>query len=144
MATLVNSEGWLTFIGDRHIHTNEDALAYIQTILGDPQRTYWVISAKNDVSAIGIITLIKRDYLPFHDIGFAFLPGYIGLGYAYEATKAVLTTLAQQATYPELLATTLPENARSIQLLQKLGFGFENEISRDNESLLVFKLSLLA
>lgn len=44
---------------------------------------------------IGLVTLIKRDYLDFNDIGFAFLPTYFSNGYAYEATKTVLENLSK-------------------------------------------------
>ena len=73
---LVNSKGWLKFIGDRNIKSLSDSSTYIQKILDNPNTIYWVVKIKNSKTNIGIITFIKRDYLEHHDIGFAFLPDY--------------------------------------------------------------------
>ncbi|WP_286432484.1 hypothetical protein [Myroides odoratimimus] len=51
---------------------------------------------------------MKRDYLEHHDIGFAFIPTYIGLGYAYEATSFIIKIIREDAKYSTLYATTLP------------------------------------
>lgn len=83
---LVNSDGWLQFIGDRQVGSVDAALAYIKKILESPHITYRVVNLQDQNIPIGIVTLIKKDYLPFHDIGFAFLPAFAGKGYAYEAT----------------------------------------------------------
>ena len=62
------------------------------------------------------------------DFGFAFLPGAQGKGYGLEASKAILTQPTVKAL-PELLAITLERNARSIRLLESLGFQFEGKAS---------------
>ena len=38
---LVNTKGWLQFIGDRNIHSKEAAIAYIDKIKGMPNFYYW-------------------------------------------------------------------------------------------------------
>ena len=136
---LVNSKGWLDFIGERHVHSPEEALAYCQKIFESKTVMYWVVTQKEQGIPIGIVTLIKRDYLDYHDIGFAFLPAYNGHGYAYEAAKAVLDELWQYEDHKQMLATTVPENAHSIRLLTKLGFSFDKEIRVNNDLLLLFK-----
>ena len=73
---LLNTEGWLKFIGDRNVHSEADAIAYVQRIMGNPNLNYWVVRLESDKTALGIITFIKRDYLEHPDIGFAFLPKY--------------------------------------------------------------------
>jgi [ribosomal protein S5]-alanine N-acetyltransferase len=135
---LVNTEGWIQFIGDRNIHTEEAAIAYIEKLLNSAHITYWVVRLKEDPIPIGVVTLIKRDYLDHYDIGFAFLPEYGRKGYAFEAATAILEAVTQYPQHTKILATTLKNNNSSIQLLQKLGFHFEKEIERDNEKLLVF------
>lgn len=132
---LVNTPGWLQFIGDRNVKNMEDALAYINKILSRHGITYWVVTLKDGTPA-GIITFIKRDYLPHHDIGFAFLPRYQGTGYALEAAAAVLKSVS--AAHTRILATTIPGNASSIRLLTKLGLAFEKEITVEGEKLLVY------
>src|ERR1051326_8167711 len=104
---LVNTEGWLRFIGDRNIRSNEDAIAYINKINNNPGFTYWVVRLKDKDLPAGIISFLKRDYLEYADIGFAFLPQHSGKGYAYEAAREVLSVLTKTPEYVTVLATTL-------------------------------------
>jgi RimJ/RimL family protein N-acetyltransferase len=134
----VNSEGWLKFIGDRNVHSNEDAIAYINKMSNTADVTYWVVHLAESNVPIGIITFIKRAYLEHHDIGFAFLPPYNNNGYAYEAAREVLSILSQQPEHSIILATTLPANDRSIKLLTKLGFCFEKEVVSGRDKLHVY------
>lgn len=135
---LVNSPGWKQFIGERHVHTLEDADAYIQKILHDPKVQYWVVRSRELQEPVGVVTLIKRDYLDHHDIGFAFLPQQSRQGFAFEASVAVLQYLLPNYTSTHILATTLPDNVNSIGLLEKLGLRFDREIQPGNEPLLLF------
>ena len=135
---LVNTEGWLKFIGNRNVNSPADAGAYIQKILDNKNVSYWVVQLKDSMNKIGIVTYIKRDYLDHHDIGFAFLPGFAGKGYAYEATHAVLTKLVAKDKLTHILATTVPENVSSIKLLEKLGLAFEREIELEKEKIHVY------
>ncbi|MFT3795308.1 GNAT family N-acetyltransferase [Flavobacterium sp.] len=135
---LVNTKGWLTFIGDRNVHNLEDAKNYLQRILQNPNVTYWVVKRLEDDAKIGIITYIKRDYLAHHDIGFAFLPEFSKSGYAYEASRAILNELSQGKEKPTVLATTKAENGSSIKLLEKLGLYYDHAIEVEGEPLLVF------
>ena len=93
----MNTPGWLKFIGERNVRSPEYALEYINRILHNENVAYWTVKLKPNSIPIGVITLIKRDYLPHHDIGFAFLPEYSGKGYAYEATSAVMHELSKMA-----------------------------------------------
>jgi [ribosomal protein S5]-alanine N-acetyltransferase len=138
---LVNTEGWITFIGNRNITSQVDARAYILRILENKNTSYWVVKRKDNLQAMGIVTYIKRDYLEHHDIGFAFLPNFSNNGYAYEATTAVLTQLIKEHKVSHILATTVPENIRSIKLLKKIGLAFEKEIDVANETLHVYGAS---
>ena len=143
MLELVNTPGWLRFIGDRNVHSEADALAYIHKIDSLTDVHYWVVKRKSDSTSLGVVTFIKRFYLPHFDIGFAFLPQYAGHGYAYEASAALMQHLQQDPLYQNILATTLPENDSSIKLLQKLGMHFEREIEADNLQLHVYATSVV-
>lgn len=136
--TLVNTEGWIKFIGQRNVHSKEDAIAYTQKIMTSPNIHYWIVKILSTKMPIGVVTLIKRDYLEHHDIGFAFLPQFSGKGYAIEAARALLTWTTQFPEYNPILATTLPDNANSIKLLTKLEFRFTNEIQIGKETLQVY------
>ena len=134
---LVNTAGWLRFIGDRNIRTVEDARAYVQKILDSPHQHYWVVRLREENIPAGIITLLKRDYLEHHDIGFAFLPEYGGKGYAYEAAVAVLDDTINDPAHNAILAITMADNSSSIKLLKQLGLRFEREMTVGEEVLLV-------
>ncbi len=135
---LVNTKGWLKFIGDRNVHSTEDAAAYIKKILSNPNIIYRVVRLKEGKFPIGIISFIKRDYLEHWDIGFAFLPAFEGHGYAFEAAKEVLLKAIKNPEHSNILATTLPENLSSIRLLNKLGLEFKKEMQVGNELLHVY------
>jgi len=132
---LLNTESWIRYIGNRNIHTEADALAYIQKINESPDTAYQTVTLKKTNTPIGLITLIQRDYLNFRDIGFAFLPTYSGKGYAYEAAKTVIKNQTESNSAETLLAITLPNNTASIRLIEKLGLTFERIIERDREIL---------
>ncbi len=126
---LLNTEGWLKYIGDRNIKTAEQAKQYL---LNGPLKSYadngfglYMVTLKKSNTPVGMCGLIKRDYLPAPDIGYAFLPGFTGKGYAYEIAKAVLQFAFNDLKKDKLLAITLPENKSSVSLLLKLGMQFE-------------------
>ena len=138
IAALVNAPGWLAFIGDRSVHTRDDAGAYIRKILATATVRYWVVRLLADSTPVGAVTVIERDYLDHPDIGFALLPEYEGRGYAYEAAAAVLQHLLQCAALPEVLAATMAANVRSIRLLEKLGLTYRYETQQDDAELAVY------
>lgn len=135
---LVNTPGWLQFIGNRNVNNIEDAICYIEKILANPNVSYRVARLKDDGTAVGVVTLIQRDYLAYPDIGFAFLPAFTGKGYAFEATETILKGLTQQ--HPNLFAITIKENDKSIKLLESLGFTFSSSIQNEGETLELFSL----
>jgi RimJ/RimL family protein N-acetyltransferase len=122
ISELVNTPEWIQFIGDRNVRSMEDAIAYIQKILDNPNVHYWVVRTRDREILVGIITFIRRDYLDHPDIGFAFLPRHTKQGYAYEAASAVLNDIKKDSSHSEILATTVKENKNSIRLLEKLSF----------------------
>ena len=141
--SLVNSKEWIEFIGERNVHSKQEAVAYINKILNTQNFYYWVIRIKDGMTPIGIISFLKREYLENFDIGFALLPEFTGNGYAFEAAKKVMSVVQTNQDYHPILATTLPNNINSIKLLIKLGFYFEKEIESGNEKLLVYSNSTI-
>ncbi len=139
---LLNTKGWKTFIGERYVRNLSDADTYITRILSNPDVQYFVVRLKSDNTPLGIVSLIQRPYLPHQDIGFAFLPQHNGSGYAFEAASEVIRQIASGNKQPILYATTLPENTRSIKLLEKLGLSFVHEFTRDTERLFLYQTIL--
>lgn len=74
---------------------------------------------------IGLCGLLKRDFLDFPDLGYAFLKDFRGHGYAREASFAVIQCAKAVHHIPRLLAIISPRNQRSIQIAAKLGFTYE-------------------
>lgn len=138
---LVNTAGWIKFIGNRNVTSQAEATAYIQKIIDNPNTTYRVVKLKDNQTSIGIITFIKRDYLEYHDIGFAFLPNFANNGYAYEAANTVLNNVIHKYKLLHILATTVPENITSIKLLKKLGLIFQKEIDVQQQNFHVYGVS---
>jgi [ribosomal protein S5]-alanine N-acetyltransferase len=136
--TLVNSNGWIENIGDRNIHSDKEAIEYIDKILGTENLYYWVLRLNEDNTPIGITSFLKRSYLDHFDLGFALLPDFSNKGYAYEATNAVLQLVSKLPEHNIVLATTLSSNKNSIKLLTKLGFRFEKEIEIYNVTLHIY------
>lgn len=63
---LLNTEGWLKYIGDRNIKTVEDAKNYI---VNGPLASYqkngfglWLVIEKATNTSIGLCGLLQRDY----------------------------------------------------------------------------------
>jgi RimJ/RimL family protein N-acetyltransferase len=134
---LVNDPLWLRFIGDRGLRTLEDARNYI---LKEPVAMYeragfglYLVEHKSDGLPLGICGLINRDALDDVDIGFAFLPEFRAQGYAYESASAVLAYGRSVLGLKRIVAITSPDNDRSVQLLEKLGFTFEKMIQLPND-----------
>jgi ribosomal-protein-alanine N-acetyltransferase len=138
---LVNTSGWIKFIGNKNIRSKIDAIGYIKKINNDQNIIYWTVKSKDARSMMGIVTLIKRDYLEHKDIGFAFLPRFSNKGYAFEAANALLTYLVKHTPFTEIFAVTSPENASSIKLLLKLGLRFEKEMGTGDQTLHIYRAS---
>ena len=139
---LVNTPGWLKYIGERNVRSPEYALEYISRILNNENVAYWTVKLKPNSIPIGVITLIKRDYLEHHDIGFAFLPEYAGKGYAFEATSAVINELSKITIHSVLMAITIQSNSSSIKMLERLGFRFDKIISVDGDELASYRFDI--
>ena len=126
MLGLVNEPAYVRFIADRGIRTTEDAAAYLRA---GPMASYaehgfglWHVSLRGTGDAIGKCGLLKRDWLPDPDLGFAFLEQHWRQGYAREAAAATLEYAHTTLGLRRVLATTHPENDSSMGLLRKLGF----------------------
>ncbi|MDI1353660.1 MAG: GNAT family N-acetyltransferase [bacterium] len=129
---LVNTEGWLKYIGNRGVATIEEAQLYLLTGPIDSYRKQgfglYLVELKETSVPIGICGLVKRETLEHVDLGFAFLPDYVGNGYASEAARATLAYAKSQLGMKKIVAVTDLDNLRSINLLKKLGMEIEKKI----------------
>jgi RimJ/RimL family protein N-acetyltransferase len=136
---LVNSEGWLKYIGDKNVKTEDQARDYL---INGPIKSYkdngyglYLVELKNEKIPIGMCGIMKRDNLESPDIGYAFLPIYMGQGYAFEIAEQTLRYAKDQLNINKILAITNPENKASIKLLGKLGLTFQKMIDATNHSI---------
>lgn len=129
---LLNDPSWLRFIGNKNVRTLDDARAYIERVPAAMVARHGfglhAVTLKNGGTPVGMCGLIKRDTLEDVDIGFAFLPKYCGAGYAREAAEAVLNDGRNRLGLARVVAITMPENQRSVRLLEQLGFAFERTV----------------
>jgi ribosomal-protein-alanine N-acetyltransferase len=122
---LMNSEGWLNYIGDRHVKSIPDAEAYIEEkyLPSYELNGYgaYVVVLKETGIAVGSCGLYKRENLEHPDLGFAFQTEYVGKGYGFEASKGVMQHAKKVRGINIILGVTMRENTPSIRLLEKLG-----------------------
>jgi RimJ/RimL family protein N-acetyltransferase len=145
---LLNDPGFLRFVGDRGVRTEEDARAYLER---GPLASYarhgfglYGVVTRDSGEACGLCGLLRRDWLDAPDVGFAFLPRFRGRGYALEAARAVLDDAARRLALPRVVAIVSPANERSLRLLAKLGFRHEREARPPGEDADVKVLSWTA
>ncbi|MBU1618553.1 MAG: GNAT family N-acetyltransferase [Gammaproteobacteria bacterium] len=128
---LYNDPSFLQHIGDKGVRTLEDAEQNLQqgAIASYARHGYgmWLVENQQG-QAIGLCGLIKRDFLAETDLGYAYLPEFFGLGYAYEAAKAVLAYAAGHSGLKTLVAIVSQDNQASKALLLKLGFEQDGQV----------------
>ena len=129
---LVNDPAWIKYIGDKEINTISDAKDYLETKIIPSYKLkgfgFYLVSLKKNNSSIGITGLVDREGLEHIDVGFAFLKSYRGQGFAYESTLAILKFAKRTLGIDPIVAITDLDNAKSIQLLERLGLIFKKII----------------
>ncbi len=138
MFRLLNSRGWLLYIGDRGIGSIEDAAAYIHKILFTENFNYHVLLKKDTLEPIGILSLIQRENFEFPDFGFALLPEFQHQGYAKEASETYLKHLFSLQPLLKVIAICKEHNTPSIQLLRALGFEYSHSIESEGQRLQLY------
>lgn len=145
---LLNEPSFIQNIGDRNVHTLEDAQAYMSN---GPIASYarhgfglYLVVLKETGESIGMCGLIRRAGLEDVDIGYAFLPRFWSRGYAVEAAQAVKAYAKEVMGLTRIVAITDPANQGSIRVLEKLGLRFEKmvRLSADDIELKLFAAEL--
>lgn len=122
---LLNSPGWIRYIGNRNVPDTAAAEEYIQSRMIRTYEEhgfgYYTVRLRNG-TRIGTCGFLKKPHLENPDFGFAFLPAHQGQGYARESASAILEYGIETFDFRTLDAETLPENQPSIRLLKALSF----------------------
>lgn len=148
LVELLNSPDWLKYIGDRGIHSEADAINYLEKKVfpgyANGGLAGWRVALRTNNTPIGNCGFYQRDFLEHPDLGFAFLPAYVGQGYGYEAAKGCMEYGKSVLGLSKVSAFTVKYNAPSIGLLKKLGFVEKGPffMPNDSEELLLFETEL--
>jgi len=122
---LLSDPSYIDNIGDRGIRTLDDAIRYVHQLCAHPTaHGLKVVTLKETGEAIGLCGLLERDFLNHRDLGYAFLPEFMGHGFAFESAKAVLSDAQDLA----IAAIVNESNHRSKNLLRKLSFEYRDLI----------------
>jgi RimJ/RimL family protein N-acetyltransferase len=147
MLALLNEPGFHQYIGDRGVRTQEQARDYIRN---GPFASYvnhgfgmYVIERRSDGAWMGNAGLVRRDGLIHVDVGYALLGEFSGQGYALEAARAVVVYARDMLRIRTLCAIVSKGNARSVALLEKLGFVTDGVVTLPgkDEELFLFLLA---
>lgn len=142
---LLNTPKWLSYIGDRNVHTEEDAIHYITSKMlpqfEEKQFGNYMVIRKEDLKTIGCCGLYDREGIEGVDIGFAFLPPYERKGYAFESASKVMQYGKEVHGITMISGITVKENTASQRLLEKLGLTFSKEVtlSKDTEAVMLYR-----
>lgn len=103
-----------------------------------------MVELKDRKIPIGMCSLISRDWNDAPDLGFALIPEFMGLGYAFEISKAMLDYAKSELKFKFIYSFTEPENIYSIKLIEKLGMKFIKVfgLTNDRDDLLLYKSDL--
>ncbi|MEO0064859.1 MAG: hypothetical protein RI983_185 [Bacteroidota bacterium] len=148
MLQLMNTSGWLEFIGDRNVKDRTAASNYILTRIIPSYHAYgfglYLVLLKDKNIPIGICGLVKRDGLEFPDLGFAILPDYERQGYTSEACRSILSYAEANLSVPTIYGITTKANIAAIKVLEKQGLRFQQtvQLPQNNKEFLLFAKAL--
>ena len=143
---LMNTPKWLKYIGDRNVHSLEEAIQYIQERM-TPQLerlgySSYTMIRKVDGTKLGTCGLYDREGLSGIDIGFALLPSFEQQGYAFEAAHQLKEAAQYIFNIATIQAITTQDNFGSQRLLEKLGLVFIEliKIPGDDKELMLYRI----
>ncbi len=125
MLALLNEPSFIANIGDRGVRTITQAEQYL---VNGPLASYqaygygmYRVERTLDATTIGLCGLVRRDYLPSPDLGYAFFPEFAGQGYATEAAQAVYLYGKTILNLSQIVGIVQSNNLASTRVLQKVG-----------------------
>ena len=87
--------------------------------------TFWAVELKDGGGLLGFVGLNDTDFeasfTPAVEIAWRLASQYWGFGYATEAAKAVFDYGYKELNLKEIVSFTVPENKRSIRVMEKIG-----------------------
>lgn len=133
--SVLNSPGFIKYVGDRQVKTLEAAADYIRDRMLPQYQKYgygnYCISRKSDQAKMGMVGYFIRPGNDHGDIGFSILPEYEGHGYVYETATALIEILTTAFNITTFHAIVMPENNRSLSLIKRLGLTYLREFKEE-------------
>ncbi len=131
--TLMNDPDFIRNIGDRGLSNQADARSFIEQRMMPSYERYghglYCVVLRDTAVPIGICGLLYREALQETDIGYAFLPGFRGQGYALEAATACMDYGRTVLGKSRIVGFTDQANLASARLLEKLGLRYNRQVS---------------
>ena len=129
---ILNDGDFIQYVADRGIRTEEKACEYLQNKVMASYKEHGfgmaAVRLKATDKIIGMCGLIKRDSMEDVDIGYGFLPGARGRGYAREAAEAVLAMGREEFGLKRIAAIIHPDNRPSRALAEGVGMHLDSMI----------------
>lgn len=129
MLNLLNQPDFIENIGDKNVKTEEQAREHVSQLMKTHQELGFSMllmtlkpegqSEESAEEKVGVCGLLKRDFLPYPDLGYAILPQYYRQGYTFEAAQGVLS---HYDSFKNIMGITSDSNTGSQNVLLKLGF----------------------
>ena len=111
----------------------EDEFQYIRNYIKNIYSYYgfgtWLIEDLFSGDLIGRAGFNYRPDFNYPELGFVIDPKYWRRGYAYEVCEAILQYGKNELGFTCVQALSYADNIACIELLKKLGFSFEKEVS---------------
>jgi [ribosomal protein S5]-alanine N-acetyltransferase len=130
---LHNDPDFLRNIGERGVHSVEDAERYLASRLMASYARYgfglYMVELKERPAAVGMCGLLRRDSHEDVELGFATLAACRGQGYTLEAARGTLQFGLNTLGLTRIVAIAAPSNVPSIRILETLGLRYERRVN---------------
>ncbi len=144
MLQILNTPGWIKYIGDRNVHSIEEATEYLKVRMLWSYEKFgfgmYKVLLKSTGDFIGLCGLGKRAELEHVEIGYALLPTYYGKGFGIEAAIATKNWANNHLKIKTLVAITTKNNQKSHRILEKLDMQIIDNVKLfgDDEEIYLF------
>ncbi len=133
---LMNTKAWFQFIGDRGIHSPEDAVKYMKDKMHPDLDVKGFVNhvmvEKSSGALVGTCSVHDRAGVKGMDIGYAILSQFEGMGYATEGAIEMVDLAFNTYQQTQISAITNDDNWGSASVLEKIGFTHQGYVKLPN------------
>lgn len=116
------------YTGEPLVESMEEMEQAIQTRIKDYEKYgygRWATFLKNEMQFVGWAGLAYLPEFDEIDLGYRLSPKYWGMGFATEASHAILTYGFDALELSRIIAIAMKENKASIRVMEKVGMKFD-------------------